>query len=303
MFRRRRGGAVPDPWEDDRATGNSPWAILGVLGVVFLVVLLAVVAEPGKLLAGGDDGSEATAVPEMHDGLPEPGFEPTALLEHNPLNSENASLGGADCELPGLAESADRMRDYYEAGVRCLDDLWRPVVVRADMKWAPPEVSLSARADSCRDSEERTRPTAFYCDGTIHLPREWVLSDLGTQEPAHLMLLAHEYGHHVQQRAGMLRASTVRQDEYETRSPEWLRISRRLELQADCYSGMFMAAAAEGGTLRDRVARRYASATGSTELADTHGSPRNQRDWKLTGFRERNAAACDTWSAPAEQVR
>ncbi|WP_245694323.1 neutral zinc metallopeptidase [Actinopolyspora mzabensis] len=294
---------VPDPEQDDRQPGNSPLAIFGVLGVVFLIVLVAVVAEPGKLLAGGGADSETTAVPEMRDGVPQPGFDPVALLERNPLNSKNASLEPADCRLPELAESEAGMRSYYEAAVRCLNTLWRPVVVGADLSWAPPEVSLRSRTSDCSETEGSSRPTAFYCDGTIHMPRQWVLSDIGAREPAHLILLAHEYGHHVQQRAGMLRASTVRQQESEVRSPEWLRISRRLELQADCYSGMFMAAAAEGGTLRDRVAERFVSATGSAELGDTHGSPENQRDWKLTGFRERTTAACDTWNVPAERVR
>ncbi|GAB3548786.1 neutral zinc metallopeptidase [Actinopolyspora lacussalsi] len=303
VFRRRRGGAVPDPWEDDRQPGNSPLAIFGVLGVVFLIVLLAVVAEPGKLLAGGGEDSETTEVPEMRDGVPQPGFEPVALLEDNPLNSENASLEPADCRLPELAESETRMRPYYDAAVRCLNTLWRPVVVRADLSWAPPEVSLRSRTSDCSETEGTSRPTAFYCDGTIHMPRQWVLSDIGTREPAHLILLAHEYGHHVQQRAGILRASTVRQEGVEVRSPEWFRISRRLELQADCYSGMFMAAASEGGVLRERVAERFVSAAGSTQLGDTHGSPGNQRDWKLTGFRERTTAACDTWNVSAERVR
>ncbi|NYH79337.1 hypothetical protein FHR84_002671 [Actinopolyspora biskrensis] len=303
MFRGRGAAGRRDSRpEATSERGNSPLALLGVLGLVFGIVLLVVLVEPDSLFAGGD-GSERGTAPEVRNGFPEPGFDPASLLENNPVTTRSLRLSGTNCELPELTDSAERMASYYERGVRCLDQAWSGVLDGAGMERRTPEVTSDPEASGCREAHGDTRPTAFYCDGTIHLPRKWVLSDIGLEEGSHLMLLAHEYGHHVQRLSGIMRASAVRADELERSSPDSLRVTRRLELQADCFSGMFVARAVDDGVLDRGTAERLVGSPGSAKLADSHGSPANQRRWKEAGFRERSTAACATWTAPEDAVR
>ncbi|WP_245695783.1 neutral zinc metallopeptidase [Actinopolyspora saharensis] len=173
----------------------------------------------------------------------------------------------------------------------------------AGMEHGIPEISLGSRAGECATEYEEVRPTAFHCEGTIHMPRQWVLSDLGVNEESHLVLLAHEYGHHVQRLSGVLRASAERADESAESFPESLRGTRRKELQAECFAGMFVARAVEDGLLDRRRAVRLVETPGSAKMADTHGSPANQRRWRKAGFREGSTSACATWTAPNDAVR
>ncbi|WP_165633614.1 neutral zinc metallopeptidase [Actinopolyspora sp. BKK1] len=122
-------------------------------------------------------------------------------------------------------------------------------------------------------------------------------------EESHLVLLAHEYGHHVQRLSGILRASAERADESAESSPASLRVTRRKELQAECFAGMFVARAVEDGLLDRRRGVRLVETPGSAKMADTHGSPANQRRWRKAGFREGSTSACATWTASNDAVR
>ncbi|WP_245560447.1 neutral zinc metallopeptidase [Actinopolyspora halophila] len=302
MFRGRGVAERDSRAEDTSERGNSPLALLGVLGLVFGIVLLVALSEPDSLFAGGDD-SEPDSAPEVRNGHPDPGFEPVSLLENNPVTTRSLRLSATNCELPELTDSAERMSDYYERGVRCLDQAWSGVLDGAGMERGTPEISSDSRTSVCGETRGETRPTAFYCEGTIHLPRQWVLSDLGLDEGSHLLMLAHEYGHHVQRLSGIMRASAERADDSEQSSSDSLRVTRRLELQAECFAGMFVARAVDDGVLDRGRAVSLVETPGSTKLADSHGSPANQRRWKQAGFRERNTAACATWRAPNDAVR
>ncbi|PRW62458.1 neutral zinc metallopeptidase [Actinopolyspora mortivallis] len=304
MFRSRRRRKTPSfPEDDPGEQRNSPWAILGVLGLVFGVVLVTALAKPEGLFPDEPPERSSTAAPRARDGAPQR-IEPAGKLEHNPVTDRSLRLAEVECELPELTETRERMLDYYRRAVECLDRAWSDVLTGAGVQRRTPRVSLDSQAPDCRErSEERGRPTAFYCSGTIHLPRQWVLADLGTREESHLMLLAHEYGHHVQHLSEIMRASAVRRGGAPGDDPKTLRLVRRLELQAECFAGMFMARLAETPAGDAAVVERLVTAPGSTKMTNTHGSPDNQRRWREAGYRRGNTGACDTWSAPESAVR
>lgn len=123
---------------------------------------------------------------------------------------------------------------------------------------------------------------------------------------AQAYVIAHEIGHHVQHVLGM--DERVRQLQRE--HPEVAnQMSVRLELQADCYAGVWAHSAAERGRLEtgdleeglgaasavgdDRVQRRT---TGSVDVDSfTHGSARQRSEWFRRGYESGRSSACDTF--------
>jgi hypothetical protein len=131
---------------------------------------------------------------------------------------------------------------------------------------------------------------------------------------ARAYVIAHEYGHHVQTLTGA--SQQVRQAQQRASGEaEANQYSVALELQADCYAGVWAANAAavsngavalEAGDLEEGL--RTASAIGDDTLQRrqggrvvpegfTHGSSAQRTEWLRRGYQAGDPAACDTFSA------
>ena len=162
----------------------------------------------------------------------------------------------------------------------------------------------------------------FYCpsDQTIYLDTTFFEDVLQGQlrgpsgafvEP---YVLAHEYGHHIQNLLGTMSKVKTQQGPHSD--------SVRLELQADCYAGMWAHSATttqdENGvvlisdlTQQDvQQAIDAATAVGDDRIQQqsgggvnpdswTHGSSQERVDWFLTGYKSGSLKACDTFAAGA----
>lgn len=154
---------------------------------------------------------------------------------------------------------------------------------------------------------------AFYCSGdkTIY----WVLSsDEGYEAYAqtrlgYVGLFAHEYGHHLQEVTGISNAYAERWWET-TKEKDQLLLSRRLELQAQCFEGVYLRYMSKMIKLTsyDKAQiREWHSYTGDEDPPASrepdHGTSEAQIRWLERGLEGANFGTCDTWSVPSKQVK
>ncbi|HUG31022.1 MAG TPA: neutral zinc metallopeptidase [Candidatus Limnocylindria bacterium] len=170
----------------------------------------------------------------------------------------------------------------------------------------------------CGSASAATGP--FYCpaDGKVFID-EGFFEQLSTQfgvsgEFAHAYVIAHEYGHRVQDVVGTMDQVRADQQSSPGRANE---LSIRLELQADCFAGFWASSvwrtpddtAVESITEQDiRDGLTAAAAIGDDRIQEqatgtidkeswTHGSAEQRMKWFRTGFDQGTMESCDTFAA------
>lgn len=155
----------------------------------------------------------------------------------------------------------------------------------------------------------------FYCpaDSKVYIDPSFLdeLKTLGAPgDFAFAYVIAHEVGHHVQNLLGT--STKVRQAQQSGSKVQANQLSVALELQADCYAGIWghyvnqQLNLLEAGDLAEGIAA--ASAVGDDRLqqmagravqsdAFTHGSSAQRVKWFKTGFDSGNLASCNTFAA------
>jgi predicted metalloprotease len=230
--------------------------------------------------------------------------------------SQHGAISGtgdlaSECQV---GEDANRRTDCRAVGlVNSVQAYWEDVFTASDLRYVSADtVIFSGAADSaCGFASSASGP--FYCplDGLVYLDLTF-FDDLSSRlgavggPLAEGYVIAHEYGHHVQ---ALLGAHDRRA---QTSGPDGRSV--RIELQADCYAGAWVANAAETGFLEtptadevrdaldaaaavgdDRIQR---STTGQVNPESwTHGSSEQRQAWFVTGYETGDPAACETIEA------
>ncbi|MBV9671045.1 MAG: neutral zinc metallopeptidase, partial [Acidobacteriales bacterium] len=167
----------------------------------------------------------------------------------------------------------------------------------------------------CGLAQSATGP--FYCpeDKKVYLDLEFfdeLKNRFGAPgEFAQAYVIAHEYGHHVQDVIGTMQ----KVDAVMERNPSQRNaLSVRLELQADCYAGVWGHSAQQRGELQQGEAEealKAASSVGDDRLQRaagrqvapdtfTHGSSAQRMHWFQQGFSSGDMSQCDTFAAGSE---
>jgi predicted metalloprotease len=126
---------------------------------------------------------------------------------------------------------------------------------------------------------------------------------------AQVYVLAHELGHHVQNLLGT--SDEVNRAQQGSSQEKANELSVRLELQADCYAGIWGHSAQERNLIEPGDIQEgldAAAAVGDDALGNgnqeswTHGSSESRQRWFRAGFDSGDLDACDTFSVPASDL-
>jgi predicted metalloprotease len=288
---RRRGGR-------GRTTGIAAGGG-GLLVVVAVILVQQFTGVDLSQLVGGAGGSGAGGSSQEQD----------EAIEGCTTGAEaNASV---ECRMAGAADSLDTYWTTAAAEVGVAD-------------YVRPDFSLfsDATTTGCGEATSATGP--FYCPPDRRLFVDTTFFDeLRTRfgasggPLAQMYVVGHEWGHHIQQLSGAF----DRADRSGT-GPD--SDSVRLEVQADCYAGAWVGAAAQ---VRDDSGVAFLEPVSATEVADaldaaaavgddriqaqsgggvdpdtwTHGSAEQRQRWFEAG-RAGGPTACDTFSVPGSAL-
>ena len=195
------------------------------------------------------------------------------------------------------------------------EDVWGRLFRESNLQYAQPRLVLftGATASGCGAAQSAMGP--FYCpnDQTVYLDMDFfrvMEQQLGSRgEFARAYVIAHEVGHHVQDELGVLSEVNAQRGRASERDSNALSV--RVELQADCYAGIWANASRETFNLTDddiRSALDTAARIGDDALqrasqgyvvpdSFTHGSSEQRREWFDRGYRSGDPDQCDTFSA------
>jgi predicted metalloprotease len=233
-----------------------------------------------------------------------------------PLEDQQVGRGDTPGEVSEecrTGEDANERQDCRIVGVvNSVQAFWNTVFQRSDRQYPYADtVFFTGEVQTeCGFASSQVGP--FYC------PRDQqVYIDLGFFDElesrfgaggdfAEAYVIAHEYGHHVQNQLGVLeRIGSDRQ------GPESRAV--RAELQADCFAGTWAANAVETGLIEELTQAdineglNAASAIGDDRIQEqtqgqvnpetwTHGSSEQRRRWFSRGYEEGRPAVCDTFT-------
>jgi len=262
--------------------------------VVGLVILSQLVGFDLTGLAGLTGGDQSASQPDQS-------------LECSTGADANSSV---DCLIVGAANS--------------LDVYWAGESPQLQVDYRTPSVILfdGSTSTGCGQASSATGP--FYCppDETIYIDTSF-FDELRTRFGAsggtlsEMYVVAHEWGHHIQQLAGILSST-----DHSLTGPA--SDSVRTELQADCLAGAWVGAAS---TIRDENGVTFLEPVTDTQIADalnaasvigddriqqqsgggvdpeswTHGSSASRQKWFQTGLAQ-GTGACDTFAVSASQL-
>ncbi|MBG0817762.1 neutral zinc metallopeptidase [Planomonospora sp. ID82291] len=198
---------------------------------------------------------------------------------------------------------------------RCMDKVWSKVLKDQGIAWHRPGYAVASRRGrgACGDFPQTGSIVPYYCprNTTIYASTAAMAKGSGNSlgygqitdwHGAIISMMAHEYGHHVQQLSGLSNTWWQQTLESGSRSGK-LALSRRFELQATCFGGMFMRAAAASYPVtparRNTLYYFYSRVGDHPGWPRDHGSPANNNRWFRQGYEKNKTFQCNTWLAPS----
>jgi predicted metalloprotease len=332
------------PWSQARTPHFSPpprrrsvGVIIGICMGVVTVLVLGVVAivtlngrnsgsvanaglhstyaapPPQQQIRPSGSSSPSSAAPASSRPTPS-SLEPQKILklaDHPILQDPSAGLKNLVCTLPVWKSTQAAAEAFFTAAGKCLDAAWGPFLEYYKLPFVSPTLHFPTGPSfdtACGTIQVGIATAAYYCENNLYVPFRGLQTDQYGNDPGvYLALFAHEYGHHVQEVAGLMDAAWQRIYEAGPTTPAGMEMSRRKELQAQCFSGMFLGAHVDqGGSVTremfDKAWNDQETRGDNTSGSHDHGTNAHYADWWRAGARSDRIAACNTFSAPSSAV-
>ncbi|WP_435592346.1 neutral zinc metallopeptidase [Nocardia sp. bgisy118] len=240
------------------------------------------------------------------------GPQPVAKLGDHPLFTHvDTGLNNIQCTFSRWAPNVAAAQAFFQSASTCLGQMWKALLDYENLPFSPPNISVPARGvdavSPCTSAGGNY--AAFYCsmNNTIYMPLDKIQTNLyGDNWVIYLTVFAHEYGHHVQAISGISKRTHEERYNAGPRSARGLELSRRMELGAQCFGGMFIGSSAYVGSVsgaqgENTVRDNYTRGDNPGDARD-HGSKQNYGLWYEYGYRNNRVQKCNSWVASADAV-
>ncbi|MDR1851088.1 MAG: neutral zinc metallopeptidase, partial [Propionibacteriaceae bacterium] len=267
--------------------------------------------------------------PVIPTGIPEPDKNPSDLpvpknlpesrdwVESNALYTEslpqNVQCSLGDVEVADLSES--ELEDHLNQLTACLWAVWNEPVTNAGFELPRPLVNIysSEVKTPCGEMESMN---AAYCSANqqiyfatdlFEMMDDYIKPGLGEAKFATETVVAHEFGHAIQARTGILYADAYL-EHYASSTSEKNDYSRRTEMQADCFAGGWTESVEQANGLTQaqlQVLEQLMYGIGDDQLnqqegySTTHGLGKNRQAWYVKGLKISGSplTTCNTYVA------
>ncbi|MCL1838125.1 MAG: neutral zinc metallopeptidase [Propionibacteriaceae bacterium] len=280
----------------------------------------------GPTTTSGPNSTPVSRPPSV--AVPDPEFDPPDLpvpaslneaiqwLQQNALYSQSAARN--DCAVGTIdiarASTAQLEAHFYDLS-SCLWQVWNPPLTEAGFQLPRMPITVYDKpiTSACGEAPMQN---AFYCGAD---QRIFYAKDFYTVVPRELIgkpfvadsIIAHEFGHGIQARTGVLYARIIYKNQLDDESEE-LELSRRHEMQADCLAGVFSRSVAAANSLS--ADELYALAeviysvgddqlTGDETYVSDHGTGNARNRWFIEGVNSYDVGVCNTYIADSSLVR
>jgi predicted metalloprotease len=317
-------GSFPPP----RAPRKNPLlAVIG--GGVFLLILGFFMIALVNYLNGDTPGQPGND-PTYHQvtNVPAPDYSPptvpapnsyeqaTTWMQKNAIYNQSVPVP-TNCTVPYIdsttASTAD-LEKHLNQLTACLWGVWEGPTTTASFKLPRPPATVFT-TDITTPCGKTGTGNAFYCAADQHI---YYAQDLYRILPTSVRkkpfvteaIMAHEFGHAIQARTGILIAEKAW--EQKDSAAEARILSRRTEMQADCFAGLWVDAVAKASNLTssdlDSLKFLFFNIgddvlAGDANYDGDHGLSKNRQAWLITGLGNSQIGKCDTYTAAASQVR
>lgn len=314
--------APPPGWPPAPRKSPLRLLLLAVIGLSLLalagLVLINLLAQPAEVAYVNDDYQ--VPAPELN---PPPIPIPETLDQARVWMNQSALYGQTvpapvRCGVPPLdvATANDAtLKAHFESLMECLVRAWQPPLTAAGFQIFRPSVTIYTEEITTKCGSGKMPQNAFYCgaDQQIYWSNTLgpVLAPFSVSKRAGDQVMAHEFGHAVQGRTGILTSRNWVLSETADEGTR-LELRRRTEVQADCLAGMFLRSVSLSLGLRqadvEQIQRDFYDSgddvlTGQPDVVGDHGRGASRRYWGSTGLGSAGAGKCNSFVASPNLVR
>lgn len=241
------------------------------------------------------------------------GKDPRQLLQQLPTD-QGGTRPQQQQGQPGQPGQEDDTTKFVRKILGSTEDAWKGILSQEKLQYREPTLVLFTGAVQSACGQAGSSSGPFYCPGDqkLYLDTDF-FRELKTEfgapgDFAQAYVIAHEVGHHVQNLVGTM--DKVNQAQSRSSEVQANQLSVRLELQADCYAGIWAKSAQSRGQVEPgdyEEALKAASGVGDDNIqrrsqgyvvpeSFTHGSAADRMKWFTRGFQSGDIRQCNTFA-------